>query len=530
MDLASAFDLTLDGEIEAKFSALKNLQAKKIKLIASTIEQKDKEIAKLKLLSQDNRRTQMINALKDKLDEYEAILNYLKIEFTKNTELSMEDVNNMIIKKTLDGPKTFRPATREEMENRIIDLEKKIKKVSSSNEKNSVSGGGSANSSRRPSIANDKSSLPEDVQRMGNMLAEINSLKTTIKVKDQLFEQQKGEIVRLKLRNAELKSLDEEANFQESTIRELKASNDRLHTELDSFAKKIAELTEENMILQSDNELGVEQQHLELEGLQDQCERLLQQNASLLGRMAELESELERTNSNRNASPPRVAGSNNPLQEKLVLYETKNKTLTDKLKDLEKKFLALKEDNAANINQKENIVREKNLIIRDRDAEIKRLNDKILSEISKRGSNSDNADVKKSFDASNNVANANSMLLTAQKEIERLELLNSDLKKQLKNQSTPSTQNTDKSEYINLLTVLMDHHKAIVKNIINDRNVNSLVVTPQSLHSAIEKLLKICDDKDLMSKLSTFSRYMDEVDDQLPTEDDEELHITKSLN
>jgi hypothetical protein len=158
------------------------------------------------------------------------------------------------------------------------------------------------------------------------------------------------------------------------------------------------------------------------------------------------------------------------------------------------------------------------------------LNDKILSEISKRGSNSDNADVKKSFDASNNVANANSMLITAQKEIERLELLNSDLKKQLKNQSTPSTQNTDKSEYINLLTVLMDHHKAIVKNIVNDRNVNSLVVTPQSLHSAIEKLLKICDDKDLMSKLSTFSRYMDEVDDQLPTEDDEELHITKSLN
>jgi hypothetical protein len=34
MVLASAFDLTLDGEIEAKFSALKNLQAKKIKLIA----------------------------------------------------------------------------------------------------------------------------------------------------------------------------------------------------------------------------------------------------------------------------------------------------------------------------------------------------------------------------------------------------------------------------------------------------------------------------------------------------------------
>ena len=526
MDLASAFDLSLDGEIEAKFSALKNLQAKKIKLIASTIEQKDKEIAKLKLLSQDNRRTQMINALKDKLDEYEAILNYLKIEFTKNTELSMEDVNNMIIKKTLDGPKTFRPATREEMENRIIDLEKKVKKISSSSEKHGSSGGGSANSSRRPSIANEKTSLPEDIQRMGNMIAEISSHKTTIKVKDQLFEQQKGEIVRLKLRNAELKSLDEEANLQESTIRELKSSNDRLHAELDIYSKKIAELTEENMILQSDNELGVEQQHLELEGLQDQCERLLQQNASLLGRMAELESELEKSNDKKNITQPRTTGSNNPLQEKLVLYETKNKTLTDKVKDLEKKVLTLREENAANINQRENILREKNLIIRDRDAEIKRLNDKILSEISKR-SNAENADNKKSFDASSNATNVNSMLITAQKEIDRLELINGDLKKQLK---TPPATNTDKNELTNLLIILMDHHQDIVKSVVKDKKINSLIVTPQSLHSAIEKLLKICEDQNLISMLSSFSNYMDEIDDQLTKEDDEELHITKSLN
>ena len=65
MDLATALELNLDYEQEAKFNALKTLQMKKIKQLMVSIDSKDKEIAKLKILGKDNRRSQMIEALKE---------------------------------------------------------------------------------------------------------------------------------------------------------------------------------------------------------------------------------------------------------------------------------------------------------------------------------------------------------------------------------------------------------------------------------------------------------------------------------
>jgi len=40
-------------------------------------------------------------------------------------------INDMIIKKTLSGPKRFRPLSREEMENKITELEKQNQKSTS---------------------------------------------------------------------------------------------------------------------------------------------------------------------------------------------------------------------------------------------------------------------------------------------------------------------------------------------------------------------------------------------------------------
>lgn len=50
------------------------------------------------------------------------------IQKAKDT-MTMEDVNELVIKKTLDGPKRFRPKTREELQNELASLEKKHKRA-----------------------------------------------------------------------------------------------------------------------------------------------------------------------------------------------------------------------------------------------------------------------------------------------------------------------------------------------------------------------------------------------------------------
>jgi hypothetical protein len=67
LDMATALELTMDGEHEAKFLALKGLHTKKLKSLMSSIDAKDKEIAKLKILGKDNRRAQMIQELRKKI-------------------------------------------------------------------------------------------------------------------------------------------------------------------------------------------------------------------------------------------------------------------------------------------------------------------------------------------------------------------------------------------------------------------------------------------------------------------------------
>ena len=45
--------------------------------------------------------------------------------------MTLEEVNEYIIRKTISGPKRFRPKTREEIELRVIELEKQIKELKS---------------------------------------------------------------------------------------------------------------------------------------------------------------------------------------------------------------------------------------------------------------------------------------------------------------------------------------------------------------------------------------------------------------
>jgi hypothetical protein len=232
MDMATALELSLESEQEVKFQALKNLQSKKIKYLMTSIDAKDKELAKLKVLGKDNRRTQMIQALRNKLRDQELVSDVTKEELSRRNDMTADEVNAYIIRKTLGGPKRFRPLSREELETKISELERKLKRASdgpsrsSANQANNVSTSSNVSFSR---VGNDNSrSTADDLSTMAKLADELLNLRTTLDSKDATIEQQKEDVSRLRARNSELRVTDEEMDFQDRNYRELKTAYDQV--------------------------------------------------------------------------------------------------------------------------------------------------------------------------------------------------------------------------------------------------------------------------------------------------------------
>ncbi|KAH8062718.1 hypothetical protein JL722_3647 [Aureococcus anophagefferens] len=79
------------------------------------------EIKKLKAQSKEHRRSQLIQELRGKLREQELAVDVLKEALVEGPRgaLSADQVNELVICRTLGGPKRFRPKTREELQNEL---------------------------------------------------------------------------------------------------------------------------------------------------------------------------------------------------------------------------------------------------------------------------------------------------------------------------------------------------------------------------------------------------------------------------
>jgi len=74
--------------------------------------------------------------LQNQLRGAELVADVLKESLTTaSSPLSPQEVNDLVIRKTLGGPKRFRPKTREELQNQVNDLELKYKRAFANGEK-----------------------------------------------------------------------------------------------------------------------------------------------------------------------------------------------------------------------------------------------------------------------------------------------------------------------------------------------------------------------------------------------------------
>ena len=401
LDIATALDHVLgDPNTEAKFQALKTLHAKKIKSLMSSIDTKERDLDRQKALGKDNRRTEIIQSLKKKLKHHELVINVMKEELMKKAEMTYEEVNMFIIGKTISGPKRFRPLIREELENQITDLEKKLElerkmrsKLSVSGPAGGANGTGGAKTPNKPSknasmgnattpvsssggggdVGEKRSGKEADLHKMldiSDLQDQIIGLRQEITNRDDIISKQKEELFRVRSSNASLHSLEEEVDTLERAYKELTLVHQRTTEDLEDSVHQLASCQEEKHQLQANAEHDLEQAALESEHLSEECQKGLKQNAQLLRLMSNLESKMTNKNinsgnsnaNNRSSSPSRSTPSqatvsdveHNRLNEKLKAATARIQELEGGVTSSYDALLALKET-----------LREKNEVIRE---------------------------------------------------------------------------------------------------------------------------------------------------------------------
>lgn len=411
LDLATALEVPLeDSAAEAKFNALKKLQTLKVKALMTSIDALQKENAKLKVLGKDSRRTQMIQSLNKKLKDQELVVDFLKAElvgkqpefadakqdateYERKVYTSLTEVNNFVIKKTLGGPKRFRPLSREEMENKIIEYEKTVKRLATKfQDMESDYKRGPSNAPAEPKSArwanrsenklDTKDLGDEDSIRVLQLMDQVTSLKIDLEAKNVILDDAKVEIARLRTRNAELKAVEESNNSHQKVYEEMYELYQRTRDELDDAVTTLAQSREEVLQIRASADAELEAQKVEFDSLQESYASLLRQNNALLLRLTDAEGNIDVDSSS--LSSPQTAKNSQKLSQQSSspstannnrVYEQKIASLRARLVESESRIRELEEEPGKG-NQSTEEMRAKNNEIRD----LKRA----LAEIAKR--------------------------------------------------------------------------------------------------------------------------------------------------
>ena len=115
-------DEALDAQTALKLEALAALHERKVGALMKSIAAQKEELSKLKAASREHRRSQLIQDLRHQVREQELAVDVLKEVITEGPrgQLTPEAVNELVILRTLGGPKRFRPKTREELQNELL--------------------------------------------------------------------------------------------------------------------------------------------------------------------------------------------------------------------------------------------------------------------------------------------------------------------------------------------------------------------------------------------------------------------------
>ncbi|RHY30260.1 hypothetical protein DYB32_004528 [Aphanomyces invadans] len=202
--------------VEAKAQALNNIHTQKVRTLMKSIHQLQEQVATMKAQDKEHRRSALIQNLRKQQRDQELVMEVLKDTLkTKVGEFnnSLDAVNDYILKKTLGGPKRFRPKTREEIELEFVELDKKYKRVLASlkRAKSVAAQDAPAEDATPPADTSSTSAKGHSTStdhRLGvdveAMQREIESLRVLVAAKDNNLQAQTADNLALKKRVDEL--------------------------------------------------------------------------------------------------------------------------------------------------------------------------------------------------------------------------------------------------------------------------------------------------------------------------------------
>ena len=422
IDIVAALDGPFPNVVvEAKFNALKKLHDSKLSALMTSIEALRKENEKLKVLGKDSKRTQMIQNLKTKIKNQELISDFLKQELVQQDSetksglgeeearkfKSLEEVNSYIIKKTLGGPKRFRPLTREELEKKVQESEKSISKMT---KKITIFEGelkrsqsllvtapevkdiAEAKGTRQTTGAETKAGSKIDDMRVVKLTDQVKKLESLLTLREQEVSSCRSEITQLKIKAANIKADEEALRCKEKSYNEMVEIYERMNDELNDSSRLLAVAQEEVNQVRLDKDAELEAQREVIDRLNSRYETIMNQHSSVLSEVHKIEaSSKEIDDTLSDPIPPMRIAKQTDEQSSLTakqtkIYKQKILNLQQKLAESEAKLRDLQDEQKKNAVLTENL-RSKNEMIKD----LKRT----ISEMSKRSESTTGSNVER---------------------------------------------------------------------------------------------------------------------------------------
>lgn len=126
---------SLPLEAKLKIKSLQSVYNSKTRALMRSIDELRKQVKTLEASAKESRRTAMIQTLRSEKREQELVVDVLKQELANSAGMTEDDVDQLIIRKTLGGPKRFRPKSREEL---TVEIRKLNSQLSRSSRRRSI--------------------------------------------------------------------------------------------------------------------------------------------------------------------------------------------------------------------------------------------------------------------------------------------------------------------------------------------------------------------------------------------------------
>ena len=117
---------TGDDVTDARVKALTAMHSQKTRALMKSIGNLRSKVEELKQENRSSRRTATIQHLRKQVRNQELVVRVLKDRLIQLTEMDEDAVNEHVKKKTVGGPKRFRPKTREELQLEVAKLSRQL--------------------------------------------------------------------------------------------------------------------------------------------------------------------------------------------------------------------------------------------------------------------------------------------------------------------------------------------------------------------------------------------------------------------